>query len=591
MSDARESMVEQLRPIFRYVKKYRKMYAIGIAALVGVDILEIFPPLLLKSGVDQLTDQSATSSSLATLALIYVAVALGQAFMRYLWRMFIVRTSMFAADDMRREFFEHLLGLAPGFFRRKRVGDLVSLASNDIQNVRFVLGPTILVFFDAIFYILAIVPVMIYLSPKLALLSLVPLLLVAPFVMKLERMIEKRFLDVQDRFSDLASESQETLGGIRVIKGAALEPLKEKVFGELGKRFALANRRSASAQAALDVGLDFFVSMAITLLFVVGGAQVIGESVTVGTFVAFHLYIQKMTWPMEAIGMTVAQLQRGLVSQSRLNKVYQEKNPISESCRPLKKLRGDVPAIEVKNLSFSYSPESPAVLQGISFRLEPGMRLGIAGAIGSGKSTLLHCLARLEPVADGTIFFDGCDVNELPIAEVRRLIALVPQDSFLFSETVIDNILCGAADLRVRSEAERLSAAQSAAEKAFIAKEMALFPQGYFTKLGERGMNVSGGQRQRITIARALAKDPKLLLFDDCLSAVDSLTERKLTASFADFAQNRTFVFATHRVSSLYRLDKVLVLERGILIDSGDPKILAKSGGAFQGLMEASSHV
>lgn len=568
MAKEKYSIAEQLRPFYLYIRKYRNFYTIGVIALIVVDVLEVFPPLFLKQGVDTLGAGSATTHSLAMLAALYVGVALLQACMRYLWRMYIVRTSLMAADDMRRGFFSHLSQLAPAFFKRRRVGDLVSLQSNDIQNVRFVLGPAVLVFCDAVFYLLSIVPVMIWLSPKLALISLIPLLFVTPYVMKLDRVIQKHFMDVQDRFSDLASESQESLGGVRVIKGAGLETLKEKIFERLGKLYVDANIRSALSQSALNVGLNFFVSAAITILFVIGGSLVIGEKVSIGTFVAFHLYIQKMTWPMEALGLTVTYIQRGVASQKRLDEVLAEENQIQNCAAQTRLAPSKIPHIEVRNLNFRYPNSNRPALENINFTLEPGMRLGIAGAIGSGKTTLLHCLARLEPVERGMIFFDGVDVNDIPLDEVRQRIAMVPQDSFLFSESIADNILYGSEMFDDKSPA-RATYAGDMAKLAHLYEEIQVFPEKFSTRLGERGLNISGGQKQRVTIARALAQNPNVLIFDDCLSAVDSITENHLTNSFHQYSRNRSFIFCSHRVSSLLRMDEILVLQDGRIAESG----------------------
>jgi ATP-binding cassette subfamily B multidrug efflux pump len=581
-----KSIREELKAFYRYIHKYRSLYAVGIVALIIVDVLEVFPALLLKRGVDSLEAGTASLTTLMQLAALYMTVALVQAFMRYLWRMFIVRTSMRAGDDMRREFFAHLSALAPAFFKRRRVGELVSLQSNDIQNVRFVLGPMILVFCDAIFYLLSIVPVMIWLSPKLAMLALIPLIFVTPFVLFLEKKIQAHFTTVQERFSDLGAESQESLGGVRVIKGAGLESLKEESFEKLGIAYRDANIRSALSQTVLNVGLNFFVSAAITLLFVVGGSLVIGETVTIGTFVAFHLYIQKMTWPMEALGQTMVYFQRGIASQRRLGEILREQNPLQEGVVPGLAIKAKIPRIEVKNLRFRYPGQSLWALDDISLSLEPGTRIGLAGRIGSGKSTLLHCLAKLEPVSNGMIFIDGHDINEFSPAEVHRMLAMVPQDCFLFSDSVTDNLLYGSPYFELPAQA-RLERAREVARIAHVHNEIECFSSGFDTLLGERGVNVSGGQKQRITIARALAQEPRVLFFDDCLSAVDSITEKKLTDSFERLARERSFIFASHRVSSLQNLDRVIVLEQGRIAESGRAEELLRADGFYRALVDS----
>lgn len=588
MTEAKKSLLQRLRPLWAFVVKYKKFYFIGIAALIVVDILEIFPPLLLKKGVDGLTEGNFTPDDLLLLAGLYIVVAIAQGFMRYLWRMYIIRTSMRAGDDMRQNLFSHLTTLEPAFFRKRRVGELVSLATNDIQSIRFALGPTILIFLDAIFYLCLILPVMFTISPKLTAISMLPLFLVPIFTLKLERLIHKYFTQVQERFADMAADSQESIGGVRVVKGAAIEKSREQSFNKLGDSYVEANIHSALSHSALDMGLGFFLSSSITLLFLVGGSLVIDETVTIGTFVAFQLYIQKMTWPMEAIGLTITFLQRALASQDRLNEVMEEEHPlieVQENAREPATILNRIPSIRIDSLTLKYSNSEEPALKDINLEIPPGMRVGIVGAIGSGKSTLLNCLAGLEPVQSDSIFVADEDINLIPRKELRRLIGIVPQDSFLFSETLLDNVLYGSEHFFDSSKDKKLSQVDRAAQLACIREEIYNFPLQHETKLGERGLNVSGGQKQRLTIARALAINPKVLIFDDCLSAVDSKTESKLRNAFNEFSRNRTFIFATHRVSSLMSMDEVVVMDSGRIIEQGDPKVLINQNGQFSRLV------
>lgn len=559
-----------------------------------VDILEVFLPLLLKKGVDGLTEGVLAPNDLLVLAGIYTAVAIGQGFMRYLWRMYIVRTSMRAGDDMRQNLFSHLTTLEPAFFRKQRVGELVSLATNDIQSIRFALGPTILISLDAIFYLCLILPVMFTISPKLTAISLLPLIFVPVFTLRLERLIHKYFTQVQERFASMAADSQESIGGVRVVKGAAIETSREHSFNKLGETYVEANINSTLSHSALDMGLGLFLSSAITLLFLVGGSLVIDETVTIGTFVAFQLYIQKMTWPMEAIGLTITYLQRALASQDRLNEVMEKRHPLAEAQRHPQENSKDphhatlnrIPSIRIRNLTLQYANTENPSLKSINLDIAPGMQIGIVGAIGSGKSTLLNCLAGLEPVEPASIFVEDEDINLIPRKELRKLIGIVPQDSFLFSETLLDNVLYGSEHFFTKSTDKKLIQVDRAAQLACIHEEIHSMPLKHKTKLGERGLNVSGGQKQRLTIARALAINPKILIFDDCLSAVDSKTEAKLRTAFNEFSRNRTFIFATHRVSSLLSMDEVIVMDSGRIIEQGDPKTLINSNGTFAALVQ-----
>ncbi|MGZ3710420.1 MAG: ABC transporter ATP-binding protein, partial [Bdellovibrionota bacterium] len=554
--------------VFRfYFRKYRRFYIYGVLSLVVVDGLEAFPPLLLKSAVDELTVTKFTPELkffLLKIVAAYMAIAGIQGLMRFFWRKYIIRTSMLASHDMRDELFSHVSSLSPGFFRKRRVGDLVSLSTNDIEAVRFALGPGALTLFDAIFYFITIPPIMLWLSPKLTMLVFIPLLFVPLFVRKMEASIQRRYKAVQNRFAELASNCQEALGGVRIVKGSALESFKEREFDQLGEKYRAANMKAAITQSTLSVGLDMVLSSASTILFLAAGAYVIKEKVSLGVFVAFQRYIQKLSWPMESIGLAANIFQRSMASQKRVDEVLAEKAP-HDAIKPEHRPRSGPPAISVRNLTYTHPGSAAPSLVNISFDLKVGKKLGIAGGIGSGKSTLLACLARTVAVPRGTIFFDGIDITDLPLHEFRKDIAFVPQETFLFSRSIVDNILYGADSFESKDETLRLEHARMAAKLAAVDDDALRLPQGYSTMLGERGTNLSGGQRQRFTIARAIARKPQLLLLDDCMSAIDAETEKKLLDGILEAASGISLIVASHRVSSFDYLDSVLVLDEGNL--------------------------
>ncbi|MCO5142717.1 MAG: ABC transporter ATP-binding protein/permease [Oligoflexia bacterium] len=558
----------------RYLWKYRRFYLIGLVSLIIVDVLEIFPPLILKALVDGLSLNN--EKNFATLVLecsaMYVLVALGQGAMRFAWRRFIIRTSMFASHDMRIELFDHLLTLSPGYFKKKKIGDLVSLATNDIEAVRFSLGPGTLIFFDALLYFITIPPIMFWISPKLTVLSLIPLLLTPFFVRKMEKIIQEKFSAVQNSFAQLAAQCQESLSGVRLIKAGAIESQKENEFIHYGEDYLDKNIAAVKSQAQLSMGLDSFLSVATTILFLIGGAAVLQDSISVGVFVAFQRYIQKMTWPMEAFGMALNIFQRAFAAQKRVDAAAHTLPAIVDGTSRI--IISPQPSISVKNLSFSYDGGKTYSLKNISFSIQPGEKIGIAGGIGSGKSTLLSCLARLESVSPDSIYFDNTDVTSVAISEIRSRVSYVPQESFLFSRTLYENILYGRNSQHSQSQEHE---AVNYAEIAAINKEISKFPNGYKSVLGERGLNISGGQRQRISIARALAREKKILLLDDCLSAIDSVTEEALVKNLLDFGKELTLIVSTHRISTFKHFDKVLVLKNGSVIDFGKPAELLHS--------------
>jgi ATP-binding cassette subfamily B multidrug efflux pump len=568
------------RTFRHYLKKYWRLYAIGIGALVVVDSLEALPPLMLKSGIDALTEMKfglELRNFLLKLVLLYMLVAFVQGAMRYLWRKYIVRTSMMASHDMRVELFDHLTSLAPGFFQKRRVGDLVSLSTNDIEAVRFALGPGALTIFDACFYFLIIPPIMLWISPKLTVIAFIPLLVVPFFVRKMEAKIQARFRVVQDRFSVLAASCQEALAGVRVVKGSALEVFKEREVEKLGQSYVQANVQAALTQATLNTGLESILSTATTLLFLLGGSFVIGDQISLGVFVAFQRYVQKLQWPMEAFGLAANIFQRSVASQARIDEATSEKPQETVSDSVAVAVSDSVPDVEIRGLSFKYPGAASPALRDVTLKIPAGTRVGIAGGIGSGKSTLLQCLARTLTPPAGCVFFDGKDAASIPLRETRRRIAFVPQESFLFSRTVEDNILYGSSHFDLEDRRLRREHARDAARLAAVDDDALRLPHGYTTMLGERGTNVSGGQRQRLTIARAIARKPQLLLLDDCMSAIDAETEARLIEGVLRASEGISLVIASHRVSSFRRLDWLVLLENGAVAAQGRPEELMRS--------------
>lgn len=569
---------ENSRVFFHYLRKYRKLYAIGILSLVVVDTLEVLPPLLLKGAIDGLTTMEfgpELNALILKLVLAYMAVAVVQGCMRYLWRKYIVSTSMMASHDMRLELFDHLTRLGPGFYQKRRVGELVSLSTNDVEAVRFALGPGALTIFDALFYFLLIPPIMFWISPKLTLIAFLPLVIIPFFVRRMESRIQKSFRDVQDKFSVLAAACQESLSGVRILKGSALEQFKEREQAHLDDDYVGANLSAVRTQATLTAGLETILSTSTTLLFLVGGAYVIGEQITIGIFVAFQKYVQKLQWPMEAFGLAANIFQRSVASQGRIDEVLLHPMPPE----PAGRLGGGtgVPEIEIRDLSFTYPGSTRAALHRVSLHIPAGKRIGIAGGVGSGKSTLLQCLARMLAPPPGTVLFGGQAIDSLPFAETRRRIAFVPQESFLFSRSVEDNILYGSDAFEREPGDPRRELARAAARLASVDDDALRLPLGYNTILGERGTNISGGQRQRLTIARAIARRPQVLLLDDCMSAIDAETEARLVEGVLEASEGITLVLASHRMSSFRRLDWLVLMDGGVVVAQGRPEDLLSS--------------
>lgn len=557
-----------------YLYRYRKLVFFGLGTLVLVDLLEILPPLLLKGAVDSIV-ANEPYGDLIQFALMYFGVLLLQGVCRWGWRVFLIRSSMLAGRDLRSDFAAKLFGLPASFFDKNRVGDLMSLANSDVESVRQFLGPGLLTFADALFY-LATVPIAMYLlSPKLTLIALIPIPFIPFLVWKMEGAIHDRYKASQDQFSELSAMAQENLNGIRIVKAFAREETQYSRFRKQGEEYIRLNLRLARVQSSFGPLMDFFASFGIVGLLWFGGKYVGLGTVSLGTFVAFQRYIQKMIWPMVALGFAASSYQRALASSARLKKIFNENSNIIETTvaaalGPHAKMSGK---IEIRNLSYE------KILKGVSLTIEPGMRAAFVGRIGSGKSSLLSLLPRIYPAPNRTIFIDGKPVEDWSLEVLRSQIGFVSQEVFLFSESVYENIGFGLVGIGSKEKEEKV---KEAARLASVDHEIMGLPRGYGTLLGERGVNLSGGQKQRVSLARALATAPPILILDDALSAVDVKTEEVILRNLRSRGSKNTELIAAHRVSTVKEADRIFVLEKGELVDQGThSELIKRSSGIY----------
>ncbi|MGZ3688788.1 MAG: ABC transporter ATP-binding protein, partial [Bdellovibrionota bacterium] len=475
-----------------YLWKYRRLIGVGLLALIIVDLLEIFPPLFLKRAVDAVTEHQPVGV-LKTVAILYLVNSLLQGVCRYAWRMYLIRAGIVSGRDIRARYAGHLFRLSASFFDRKRIGELMSLATSDVEAVRMAIGNGILVMADSLFY-LATVPIAMYLlSPRLTILAMIPLPFIPWLVYRNEKAIDERYEKVQDQFARISAMVQEGLSGIRVVKAFAKEDALLARIGEAGEEFSRLNLWLARVQSSFGPTLDFTVSLGLVLLLYYGGGSIIGgAAITLGTFVAFQRYIQKMVWPMAAFGMAINFYQRSVTSSGRIKEILAEESDVPEAATP------SLPAnfqpggawktaggIEIRNLHFGFPNAGKEVLSGISLSIEPGERIALVGGIGSGKSALLSLLPRLYPVARGMLTVDGVDVNDWPLEELRRQMGYVAQEVFLFNESVLENLAFG---MTMRTDG-----IENAAELASVHEEVLNLSHKYQTRLGERGVNLSGG--------------------------------------------------------------------------------------------------
>lgn len=560
-----------VRLLKSYVRRHWAKLAVGFSALMLVDLIQLFIPRIIKDAVDSLQRGSASARGLLMCGVYITAIALLIAVLRYVWRQLIFGFSRTVEIDLRNRMFSHLLSLDKSFFQRTTTGEVMALATNDLNSVQLATGMGGVAFIDAVFMGFAAFGFMLYISPILTFIALAPMPLLTFLTRVLASRLHGRFKKVQEQFSLLTEFVRSSLSSIRLVKAYNQEELQTRRFDEMGEVYVRDNLSMATVNGTLFPIAGFIANTSMLLVLIFGGRLTISGAITAGDFVAFISYLFIMTWPMMALGWVTDLFQRGITSLSRIEALLDEKPSLADRDEtftaderrdvrePLRASRGK---IEVKNLSFTYRGQVAPSLQEVDLHIKPGMFLGIVGRTGAGKTTLCNLLARLFPVEDGSLFFDGRDVNSMPIASIRSAIAYVPQDILLFSETIAFNIALGWPEASPE-EIERV------AKAAAIHDDIALMPNGYETRIGERGVKLSGGQRQRIAIARALLLDRPIIMIDDGLSAVDMETEHAIIRSIASYLEGRTCVIVSHRIAPLIDADEIVVMERGRVVDRG----------------------
>ncbi len=559
-----------LRLIYARLFSHRKALFLGILALIGVDGLQLVVPKVFQRVIDALASGNVDSDLIWQMGAVIMAVTLGMAVCRFFWRWFIVGTSHRIDRDLRSEFYDHLQKLPAEFFDGIKVGDVMAHATNDINAVRMACGMATIASFDAVFMGTASIVMLITINWRLALVTMIPLPLIALLVTRFSGIIHDRFEAVQKAFSDLSEKAQEAFSGIRVIKAYGDEESENRLFDDKAKLNLDQNIRLARVGGFFQPLVSSLALAGSAILLAAGGRMIIGGSISLGQFVAFSSYLAMLTWPMMAIGFVVNMLQRGAASMSRLMRIINTVPAIADGDDP----SSPEPFIEVKNLTFAYPETSVEVLSGVTFSLEKGRTLGIVGRTGSGKTTLVELLMRLYDPPPGTVFLGGKDVRRLRLGNLRKLFGYVPQETFLFAMTIAENIAFGAGDVppeRIRELAEAVD----------IAGEIDGFSQGMDTVVGERGVTLSGGQKQRIAIARALAMNPGVLVLDDSLSSVDTETEDAILKAVKRMTRDITTIIIAHRISTVQHADLILVMDGGRVVEQGTHDDLFSRGGRY----------
>jgi ATP-binding cassette, subfamily B, multidrug efflux pump len=570
----------RLAYLWPYLRGHRRKLTLGLLSIVASVTVGMVSPFLVGHAIDALRG-SVTRGTLVEYAALIFGVTLVQGIFTYLQRMILVSMSRDVEFDLRNVYFAHLEKQPPGFFQDRPTGDLMARATNDLQAVRMLCGPAIMYASNTLFTGTAALFFMIRMNWRLTLLALVTMPLLA-FATKLfgER-IHNLFTVVQARFSDISARVQESFSGVRVVRAYAQEPREMEEFRAINAEYLEQNRRLIAWNAAFFPLLQGLVGLGFAAVLWYGGTLVLRGTLTIGQFVTFNFFLTKLIWPMIAIGWVSNLAQRGLASLARIRQVLEVEPAIRDEEPLVDPGDGGIHgAVRFASLTFSYQPdESPVVptLTQVSFQVPAGHTVAVVGRTGAGKSTLLSLLPRLVDPPPQSLFLDGVDVRRVPLARLRAAIGMVPQETFLFSASIHDNMALGAPDATREQVLE-------AARLAGLEADLAQFPQGLDTLVGERGLTLSGGQKQRVALARALLRQPRLLLLDDCLSAVDTHTEETILANLRTVFKGRTVFLVSHRISTVKDADLILVLDQGEIIERGTHAELIAAGGIYADL-------
>jgi len=565
---------EALARLSKYLKRHRNALVIGSFCIALLQALALLIPWFSKLAVDEISRGNGPRV-LLKYAFLIVATATVQGVFRFFMRNLMIGASRKIEYELRNDLFAHLLKLSPSYFSRTRTGDIMAKATNDVNAIREFLGPGIMYSINTVITLAAATSLMLYIDPVLTAYALIPIPALALVVNRFGRLVRERFEQVQQQFSKLTARAHENLSGIRIVKAYGNEDFEKRQFGSLNEEYILKNLKLVKVWGTFHPLIALVGGLGAVIVLWMGGTEVVRGRISLGDFVAFSGYLAMLTWPAIALGWVVNLVQRGAASMKRVAQILDEKPEISDvDPLPITKIRGEV---EFRNVSFSYCDGGPMVLKDVSFKLPQGRKVAVVGRTGSGKSTLVNLLPRLFEPTSGQILIDGIEIQRIPVRILRTSIGYVPQESFLFSDTIRENIAYGRPSARDEEIAE-------VAVISKIAEEVEEFGEKFDTLVGERGITLSGGQKQRTAISRAIIINPALILLDDAFSSVDAVTERDILKRLRDRLGDRTWVIVSHRISSINEADEIIVLENGRIAERGSHEELLKTGKLYREL-------
>ncbi len=568
----REKRTKQFARVLPLLKKTWPKIALGVVTLIIVDTLQLIIPKFTQKAIDGIQTGILDKAGLAQIALHIFLLTMGIVVMRFLWRYLIVGNSFFIETELRQNFYNHLLKLSQNFYNYNKIGDLMAHATNDLNAVRMLFGFGVIAASDIILMFLASLGFMVNINGKLTLLAIIPLPILTLIILFFGKRVHMYFGQVQNSFSQLSGMIQESISGVRVVKAFSQEGSELNKLSDYSYDYVKKNITMAKLQGVFNPLMTVIVSLSMVITLVFGGRAAISGEITIGEFIAFYSYLGMLVWPMIAVGFIINMYQRGTASLVRLNKIFEAQPEVNEANtdKSIKELHGK---IEVNDLTFTYKKdELPTVLEDINFTVNPGETLAIVGPTGCGKTTIIDLLARVYNPDENSILLDSNDLHKVPSETLYRDLLMVPQEIFLFSDTIANNIALA----KPNATSDEI---MQAAELAQVHGDIAGFDKGYETIVGERGVTLSGGQKQRVAIARALLGNPKILILDDALSAVDTKTERSIINHLVRIRKDKTTIIIAHRISSIQHADKIIVLNEKRIAESGThEELLAKQG-------------